>query len=73
MLSTTDNPYNPWTQYDLWLTKDEELGYYTNNYLARIYKVFEDAGIKEEEALRLAIADIIETNIYGTYCLVPQP
>lgn len=36
MLTTIDNPYNPFTQYDEWLAYDEQAGYNTNAYLARI-------------------------------------
>ena len=36
MITTIDNPFNPFTQYDEWLAFDEQMGYYTNNYLARI-------------------------------------
>ena len=37
MLTTSDNPYNPFKQYNEWLAYDEAIaGYYTNSYLARI-------------------------------------
>lgn len=36
-LSTSDNPYNPFTQYDLWRGWDEVLCQYNSNaYLARV-------------------------------------
>lgn len=37
MLTTTDNPYNPFTQYDAWASYDEAVcGYYTSAYLGRL-------------------------------------
>ena len=30
MLTTVDNPYDPYTQYDEWLSYDEQAGYNTN-------------------------------------------
>ena len=35
MLTTIDNPYDPFTEYDRWLEFDEEKGYFTNSYLQR--------------------------------------
>lgn len=37
LVSTTDNPYNPWTQYELWSKMDASLGYHTPQYVARLY------------------------------------
>ena len=37
MITTTDNKFNPFTQYDRWAAYDEkECGYYSSSYLARI-------------------------------------
>ena len=37
LVTTTDNPFNPFTQYDQWAAYDEvECGYFTMSYLARI-------------------------------------
>lgn len=36
MLSTTDNPFNPYTDWDAWYTWDTTQGYGTCAYLARI-------------------------------------
>lgn len=74
MLTTTDNPYNPWTEYDQWYAWDESAGYHTTSYLARLCNTI--AGMPEDEeeiAMRLAIASILEANITGNYVLVPQP
>ena len=42
MLTTTDNPYDPFTQFDDWFAFDESMGYHTCSYLARVCKTSED-------------------------------
>jgi len=68
MLTTLDNPYNPFTQFDDWYAYDVEKGYYTCNYLARIVKTSEDLS-EEDEALAIeqAIDEIVSMNITGLY------
>lgn len=36
MLTTVDNPYNPFTQWEQWYWFDEHKGYHTCEYLARV-------------------------------------
>ena len=55
-LSTSDNPYNPLTEYDQWEIYDRQQGYDTPQYLARIAKTTPELG---EEVL----ADDIERAI----------
>lgn len=43
-LSTSDNPYNPITQYDDWERYDTEHGYYTNDYLDRVCHTTRELG-----------------------------
>jgi hypothetical protein len=38
MLTTEDNPFDPFTQFDEWYAFDVEKEYYTCAYLARIAK-----------------------------------
>jgi hypothetical protein len=38
LLTTTDNPYNPFTQYDMWYGYDINKGYHTCSLLARVAK-----------------------------------
>lgn len=35
-LTTTDNPYDPFNQFENWLAYDEQTGYFTNGLLARL-------------------------------------
>ena len=74
MLSTTDNPFNPWTHYDQWFDWDTSRGYNTASYLATIVQIINANGrVSDDEALALAIDDILEFNITGNYVLVPEP
>lgn len=68
MLSTVDNPFNPFTQFDDWQAYDERNGYYSCNYLARI--AFTSDALSDEENDRIienAIDEIVKTNPLGIY------
>lgn len=68
MLTTFDNPYNPFTHFHEWLMFDVEKGYYTCNYLARIVEISDDMSQKEEdEAIERAIDEIILYNPLNIY------
>lgn len=71
MLTTTDNPFDPYTEYDQWRQWDEDKGYFTESYLARIANVQVD--MEEQEATILideAKEQIINNNVLGIYKLV---
>lgn len=68
MLTTIDNPYDPFTQFDEWLSFDESKGYYTCEYLGRIAKTSDLLSDQEqEEAIESAINEIVDLNILGIY------
>ena len=56
-ISTTDNPYNPITQYDEWERYDTEKGYYTTSYLDRICHTTHELG---DEVYNQDIEDAID-------------
>lgn len=67
-ITTNDNPYNPFTQFDDWFMFDIEKGYYTCSYLARIATIADDMTQKEEDAeIERAIDEIIEYNPLKVY------
>lgn len=67
-LTTTDNPFDPIDDFTSWRRFDEEKGYYSNNYLARIVNLTEDMSQKEEdEEIERAIDEIITLNPLGIY------
>ena len=68
MLTTIDNPFNPFTQWEDWYAFDEGKGYHTCGYLARIAKSSDELSqVDEELAIQLAIDEIIELNVLGIY------
>ena len=50
MLTTFDNPYNPFDDFTLWLLYDKEQGYNTCEKLARIAKLSDDMSQDEIDA-----------------------
>lgn len=68
MLTTIDNPFNPFTQFDEWFAYDVAKGYHTCSYLARIVKTSDDLSDEEESiAIDEAIDEIIRLNVLGIY------
>lgn len=68
MLTTTDNPYDPFEQLTLWRMFDVEMGYYTSEYLARFVNLTDEMTQKEEiEEVERAIDLILELNPTGLY------
>ena len=68
MLTTIDNPFDPFTQWDHWKRYDEDKKYYTCNYLARIAKTSDDLSDEENDrAIERAIDEIVSLNINGLY------
>ena len=68
MLTTIDNPFNPFTQYDEWLSFDEQSGYYTNGYLARIANTTPAMTDEEtDKAIENAMDEIIRIDPFGLY------
>ena len=50
MLTTVDNPYNPFTQWDLWYNFDQHAKHYSCEYLDRVSTISE--GFTEAESTR---------------------
>lgn len=68
MLTTIDNPYDPFTQFDEWFAYDASKGYHTCAYLARITKSSDELSeVDEELAIEAAINEIVELNVLGIY------
>lgn len=68
MLTTIDNPFNPFTHFKEWFMFDVDKGYYTCSYLARIVNLSEDLSQKEiDEEIERAIDEIIMINPLHIY------
>ena len=68
MLTTIDNPYNPFIQFDEWKAFDESKGYFTCSYLARIAKTSHELSETDyNEAVNDAINEILFNDVLGIY------
>lgn len=68
MLTTTDNPYDPFTRWDEWQAYDQAAGYYTSELLARV-AITSDAlsDADQDAAIESAIDEICQENVLGIY------
>jgi hypothetical protein len=74
MLSTVDNPWSPFTNYDEWYAFDNAHGYNTPSLLARIANVSLDLSNDDFEfAVRQAMNEIVDQNVSGMHVLVTDP
>ena len=68
MLTTVDNPYDPFTQYDDWFAWDSRSGYNTQSFLARIVITSDDISVADQElAIERGIDEIVTENVNGVY------
>lgn len=71
MLTTLDNPYNPFTHFDEWHSFDLTHGYDTMSYLARIVVTSDElSDVDQSLAIETAIDEIIKENVLGIYIRV---
>ena len=69
-LTTTDNPYDPFTQFDAWFRFDEDKGYHSCAYLARTSDQL--SAVENEQEIERAIDDIVKYNPLGIYKKVKE-
>lgn len=73
MLTTTDNPYDPFEEFDDWNQFDLAKGYNSMSYLARIARVSGELSETDENlAINDAIDEIVRMNVIGIYTKVEQ-
>jgi hypothetical protein len=73
MLSTIDNPYSPFTQFNEWLAFDSQKGHGTLSLLARVAVVSLDTSEAElERSIDDAIDEIVRENVSGVHIKVTQ-
>lgn len=71
MLTTIDNPHDPFTKFDEWRQWDEASGYFTLSFLARIVQNSHELSSADEElSTELAIDEIVRENVNGMYLKV---
>jgi hypothetical protein len=68
LLTTVDNPFNPFTMYDQWLAWDIMMGYNTTAFLDRIARVSSDLSEPDQAlAIDRAMDEIVEENVSGMW------
>lgn len=68
LLTTFDNPYNPFDEFNLWFMFDVEKGYYSCSKIARIANFSDDMTQKEiDEETERAIDQIIQYDFLNIY------
>ena len=73
MLTTVDNPFDPFTQYSEWSAYDEGHGYYSASLLARIAVTSDELSEADQSlAIEQAIDEIVEENVLGLHRKVTQ-
>jgi hypothetical protein len=73
MLTTVDNPFNPFTQFDEWYAWDVNKGYNTAALLARIAKVSNSLSEPDQAvAINNAIDEIVSENVSGMFIKVTR-
>ena len=71
MLTTVDNPFDPFTQFDQWYAYDENAGYHTSALLARIVKSSDELSEADQSvAIENAIDEIVRINANALYIKV---
>lgn len=65
MLTTVDNPFDPFTQWDDWRRFDEDKGYYTCEFIARLSDSSPELSESDQELASL-------TAIYEIKQLLPE-
>lgn len=68
MLTTIDNPYSPFYEFNKWYAYDIASGYHTSSFLARI--LIDSDQLSEadiEAATESAIDEIVKENVLGIY------
>ena len=73
MLTTIDNPFNPFEDFDSWFLFDIEKGYYSCSLLARITNNANDlTELEEKKDIERAIDEIIKYDILNVYIKVSK-
>lgn len=68
MLTTFDNPFNPFEEFDSWFLFDIEKGYNSCSYLGRIARTSEQLSDEENnEEIERAIDEIIKYDFRNIY------
>lgn len=73
MLTTVDNPFDPWTEWDEWFAWDQNAGYNTPGLLARVAGALGDQSEADQHLIiQDAIDEIVRENVVGVHRKVQE-
>ena len=68
MLTTKDNPFDPFDQFDDWFNFDEQQGYHTCSYLGRIVRTSDEMSDEQvSKEVNRAVDEILRYDFAGIY------
>jgi hypothetical protein len=68
MLTTVDNPYHPFTQFEEWYDWDQRAGYCSAGLVARIANLSDELSEADQYlAVQQAIDEIVSENVSGVH------
>ena len=68
MLTTVDNPFNPFTQWDEWYAWDEAAGYHSTALLARVVISSDELSDYDQQLdYEQGIDEIVKENVSGMH------
>ena len=74
MLTTIDNPWNPFTHFTEWYVFDEKMGYQTSGLLARLVQNSDDISqLDQDLEIENVIDEIVRINASGMHTKVAEP
>lgn len=73
MLTTVDNPFDPFTEWQAWYTFDEGHGYHSTALLARVVRSSDELSEADQsQAIEDGIDEIVDLNVSGVHTKVAQ-
>lgn len=73
MLSTIDNPFDPFDEFDSWFRFDTDKGYNSCSYLDRIARTSDQlSDFENEKEIERAIDEIIKYDFMNVYTKITQ-
>ena len=74
MLSTKDNPFDPFTQFEAWNTWDTQAGYHTLSVLGRLVRTSDSLSEAQQSfAIEQAIDEVIQADVLDVFIKVSRP
>lgn len=74
MLTTIDNPYNPFEEFNSWFVWDTKEGHHSLSLLARIVMTSDNLSeVDQDLAVQQAIEEIVRENVSGVHKKVEDP